>query len=331
MLKLKTFLKNKPPLIFPNFHHFSKIPNNPETTDLQSKKFRLIPLLPKRVQVYLRLGRYDRPMPILFLYLPCAWGLTLGAPVLNSAYLFYLGYFGVLSVSARAAGCIINDIWDKELDKKVERTSNRPLAQGEVTVNQALALFFAHVSFCVSGLFILPPQCVLTTAAIIPFTLVYPFMKRITYFPQLVLGLCFNSGLIVCYPTLCHTLIIGDIGFLYLAGIMWTLIYDTIYAHMDKEDDLNTGIMSTALLFQEKTKVILTLFTLALGVFVFLNFKGDLTALSKILLSVGIVTQLALLYHVNLKDRLSCLKVFKNNTLMGFILLAICISEKLAK
>ncbi len=205
--------------------------------------------LPPRLRDLALLARWDRPIGTWLLLLPCWWGLALapGPPDLRLALLFAIG-----AIAMRGAGCTINDLLDREFDRKVTRTANRPLAAGRLGVGEALA--FVAVQ-CLVGLLVLvqlPLPAVLVGFASVPLILVYPLMKRVTWWPQAVLGITFNWGVLVG-----HVAVTGRadpaMALLYLAGIAWTLGYDTIYAHQDKDDDRRVGVRSTALLFGART------------------------------------------------------------------------------
>lgn len=203
-----------------------------------------------QVKPYLQLMRLHQPVGVWLLFWPCIWGLTLasqGIPPLYFTALFFLG-----SVLMRSAGCIINDLWDRDFDAQVARTRLRPLASGAITPRQALILLLILL---VSSLWILLqlPSAVFWLACLsLPLVVLYPAMKRITWWPQVFLGLTFNFGALMGWAALRESIDLPAI-FLYLAGACWTLGYDTIYAHQDKSDDMKIGVKSTALLFAAHT------------------------------------------------------------------------------
>jgi 4-hydroxybenzoate polyprenyltransferase len=210
--------------------------------------------LPQPLRPYARLMRLERPIGWWLLLIPCWWGLCLGQiadggglPSLWFAALFLVG-----AVIMRGAGCTLNDIADRNFDGRVERTRLRPIPSGQVSVAQAMAFLAA---LCLLGLAVLLQFnwfTVFTGAASLAVVAVYPFMKRITYWPQAVLGLAFNWGALVGW-TAVHGAISAAPLLLYAGGIAWTLAYDTIYAHQDKEDDALIGLKSTALRFGDAT------------------------------------------------------------------------------
>lgn len=213
-------------------------------------------LLPADLHPYALLARLDRPIGIWLLLLPGWWGI-----VLASGGLFHMGLkswglmllFGVGAIIMRAAGCVINDLWDRDLDKQVERTKARPLAAGTLNEKQAMIFLAGLLS---AGLLILLTMnwtTIILGVLSIPLIVAYPYLKRITWWPQAFLGITFNFGALMGYSA-----VTGTLGFsallLYLAGICWTLGYDTIYAHQDREDDAMAGIKSTARLFGEDSR-----------------------------------------------------------------------------
>ena len=210
---------------------------------------------------YLRLSRFDRPIGSWLLLMPCWWSAALAAGVAHDVHdllrvvvLFFIGAFVM-----RGAGCTWNDITDRDLDDKVERTRSRPIPAGQVTVTQA-AMFL--VAQALVGLLVLVQFnrfAIMTGIASLLIVAIYPFMKRITYWPQVVLGLAFSWGALMGFAV-----ILGRIDatalVLYAGSISWVIAYDTIYAHQDTEDDALIGVKSTALLFGARTRQMLTLF-----------------------------------------------------------------------
>ena len=200
--------------------------------------------MPARWRDLAILARWDRPIGTWLLLLPCWWGLALAAQ-LPDPWLMLL--FAVGAVAMRGAGCTVNDLADRDFDRQVARTRNRPLAAGRVGRREALAFVAAQ---CLVGLLVLCGlnlQAALVAFASVPLVVIYPFMKRITYWPQAFLGLTFNWGVLVGYVAVAGGLDAAALA-LYAAGFFWTLGYDTIYAHQDKEDDALIGVRSTALL-----------------------------------------------------------------------------------
>ena len=212
-------------------------------------------LLPSAMQPYAQLMRLDRPIGWWLLLLPCWWGLFLaqvsqggGLPNLWFAFLFLAG-----AIVMRGAGCTLNDIVDRNYEGLVARTKDRPIPSGRVSVKQAFVFLSGQ---CLLGLLILlqfNPYTIVLGSASLLIIAIYPFMKRVTNWPQLVLGLAFNWGALVGWSAVQASLFWPPI-MIYLGGVFWTLAYDTIYAHQDKEDDVLIGVKSTALHFGENTK-----------------------------------------------------------------------------
>lgn len=210
---------------------------------------------PAWTRPYLRLSRADRPIGTWLLLLPCWWGLLLSMVHDGQARWFDLWIFagcGIGAVLMRGAGCTWNDITDRDFDGSVARTASRPIPSGQVTAKQALgwAVVQSLVAFCILVTF--PPMAIaLGVLALLPVA-VYPFAKRFTWWPQIFLGIAFNWGALLAWTA--HS---GRLEWpavlLYLSGMAWTLFYDTIYAHQDKEDDALIGVKSTARLFGEDT------------------------------------------------------------------------------
>lgn len=205
--------------------------------------------LPERWRDHASLARWDRPVGTWLLLLPCWWGVAL-ANRLPDPWLLFL--FAVGAVAMRGAGCTINDLADRDFDRRVARTRNRPLAAGRLGVREALV--FVAAQMLVGGLVLLALDrtAALVALASLPLVVVYPFAKRFTHWPQAFLGMTFNWGVLVGYAQAAGTLDAAAL-LLYAAGFFWTLGYDTLYAHQDKEDDALIGVKSTALLFGDRT------------------------------------------------------------------------------
>lgn len=207
--------------------------------------------LPGWARPYALLARWDRPIGTWLLYLPCVWGIALAGDPWPDAWLLVL--FGVGAVLMRGAGCTINDWWDRDLDRQVERTRGRPLAAGLVSSRQAI-LFIVLQSLLAFGILVqLTPLAIgLGVLSLVP-VILYPLAKRVTDWPQAVLGLTFNWGVPMGFAAASGTITWGALV-LYVAGLAWTLGYDTIYAHQDRADDALIGVRSTARRFGARTR-----------------------------------------------------------------------------
>lgn len=270
------------------------------------------------VTPYLELGRFNRPVGAWLLFIPCSWGIMGGFTELHD--FFYMGLFLLGSFVMRGAGCTLNDIIDRDIDSHVERTKNRPLASQKLSLTQAF--FFLGLQ-CLGGLIVLlnlPREARLLSLSTIPLVISYPFMKRVIPFPQLILAFCFNSGALISYVT-----VKGQLDFkalsLYGAGIFWTLAYDTIYAHQDKEDDALIGVKSLALSLKKSTKpalsVIYVFMFFSLSYLGFLNHSSFLYFIFLWILGIYCIYDLIIL---DLDNSQACLSCFKSHIYIGFLI-----------
>ena len=285
-----------------------------------------------QLNLFLELTRLKRPIGYMLLFWPCSWGLTLAYDFTNNynLYFFYLILFFLGSVFMRSAGCIINDIVDKEFDKKVSRTKNRPIASGKISV--MLGLFYAAI-LCLSALLVLinfNKYTIILAFCSMPLAFTYPLMKRFTYWPQLFLGITFNYGLILGWISIENDINITPI-ILYFGAIFWTLGYDTIYGYQDITDDEIIGVKSTSIKFKKNPKKFLficysitILSYLALGQVMNFNYFFYFGAL--LMVAHLFFYQLN---SFNIKNIDSCLKVFKSNNSFGFIVLVFIFLGKL--
>lgn len=284
---------------------------------------------PPATRPYLRLSRLDRPTPILFLLLPCWWGLALAALHDGQTQLFDLWIFAGCAIGAllmRGAGCTWNDISDRNFDGQVERTRSRPIPSGQVSVRGAVIWMCAQslLAFCVLLTF--------NTAAIAMGILsllpvaIYPFAKRFTWWPQVFLGLAFNWGAMLAWVAHSGALQAPAVV-LYLAGIAWTLFYDTIYAHQDTEDDALIGIKSTAQLFGDKTAAWLRRFLMAtVGLMGLAAIFAALPQGNVLAMALVIAGPWAMGWHMawqlrgfDINDRAKMLQLFRTNRDTGMI------------
>jgi len=220
----------------------------------------LVSSLPSPLQPFLRLARLDKPIGTWLLFWPCGWSLCLATPAGQMPDLHMLAVFGMGALVMRGAGCTINDMWDKNIDKAVERTRDRPITSGKVTMFDALVFLGAQLGVGLLVLLQLNWYSVLLGAASMGLVVTYPVMKRFTYYPQFVLGLAFNWGALLGWSAITGSCNWSVVLPLYVAGISWTMIYDTIYAHQDKYDDVIIGMKSTAIKFGDQTPVCLSCF-----------------------------------------------------------------------
>ena len=273
---------------------------------------------------YLRMARMDRPIGWWLLLIPCWQALALAGATrgFRWADIWLAIAFVIGAVAMRGAGCCFNDIVDRDIDGQVERTRSRPIPSGAVSVKNT-ALFMG--ALCLAGLAILLTMnsaAILVAVLSLVFVAIYPFMKRFTYWPQLFLGLAFNWGAWVGWAA--QT---GGVGWpalwLWLAGICWTIFYDTIYAHQDREDDALIGVKSTALRFGENTKRWLTGFVIgALALYLIAMLSAGLPWWS-VLLLLPFAAHLAWqLRSLDINDGSGCLRLFRSNREAGLLVVA---------
>ena len=284
-----------------------------------------------QLKLFIDLTRLKKPIGFMLLFWPCAWGLTLAYDFSKSLYnyFFYLTLFFLGSVLMRSAGCIVNDILDKEFDAKVFRTKNRPIASGKVSIK--LGIFYSIILCFLAFLVLLNFNLFTIILALgsMPLAFTYPLMKRFTYWPQLFLGITFNYGLILGWTSVKGQIDIAPILF-YLGAIFWTLGYDTIYGYQDIKDDEIIGLKSTSIKFKGKAKkFLITCYALLI---IFFLFGGNIMNLNKIYYFL-ILLPLAHLFlyqiKVNLKEPENCLKVFKSNNFFGFIIFLNILTAKI--
>tara|TARA_B100000579_G_scaffold282623_1_gene234051 strand:+ start:1 stop:810 length:810 start_codon:yes stop_codon:yes gene_type:complete len=259
----------------------------------------------------------------MLLFWPCLWGLTIAYNFENNlnTYFLYLVLFFLGSVFMRSAGCIVNDIVDRNFDKKVERTKNRPIASGKISI--FLASFYALI-LCVLAFIVLINFNFLTiilAIASMPLAFSYPLMKRFTYWPQLFLGITFNYGLLLGWISVHESISLSPI-ILYLGAIFWTLGYDTIYGYQDIKDDEIIGVKSTSIKFKDNPKKMLYLFYLVS--FLSLVSLGYLMKFSFIYFLFLIIPFLHFFVYqvgkLDIKSSINCLKLFKSNNYLGLII-----------
>ena len=277
-------------------------------------------LAPRKSRPYLRLARADRPIGTWLLLLPCWWGVALASPSWPDGRLFVL--FVVGSLVMRGAGCTLNDIVDRDYDARVARTAARPIASGQVSVPQALVFLSLLLLLGLSILLQFNSFAVILGISSLILVAFYPFMKRITYWPQFFLGLTFNWGALLGWAAVTGALATPAI-ILYVAGIFWTLGYDTIYAHQDKEDDILIGVKSTALKFSASTGRWLIGFYGATTVLI--GVAGFLTELQWPFYAALVLGALHLAWQIKTVDITApknCLAKFKSNRDFGLVVLA---------
>jgi 4-hydroxybenzoate polyprenyltransferase len=285
-------------------------------------------LAPSYTRPYLRLARLDRPIGSWLLLMPCWWSVGL-AGMHNDRFpsLWHIGLFFIGAFAMRGAGCTWNDLVDRDLDGRVERTRSRPIPSGQVTVAQATMFMVAQALIGFLVLIQFNRFTVATGIASLLVVVIYPFMKRITYWPQIFLGLAFSWGALMGWPATFGRLDWPAIV-LYAGSILWVIGYDTIYAHQDRDDDLLIGIKSTALLFGERTPTMLA--TFYAGAIALIATAGFMAG-GGIMFTIGIIAfAVHLAWQVtrlDINDPAHCLVLFKSNRDAGLILFGAMLLE----
>ena len=272
-----------------------------------------------------RLSRWDKPIGSLLLYIPCQWGLFCCTDV---SILKYSVLFAVGSVAMRGAGCTVNDIWDYKFDKLVERTKTRPIASNQISIKNAVLWSGTQSLVGLAVLLQLPFQAQVVALTSIPLVIIYPYLKRISYFPQAALGFAFNYGALVGYSV--GLPIDLNCILLYANGWCWTMVYDTLYAHQDKLDDIQVGVKSTALRFGD-TKLPLYILT---SIQSFCLFGVHLIQSGPYFIyaaSSAMLYQSYLIRTTNLHNPKSCASAFNRSTITGILIAIGLLMDNLSK
>ena len=275
-----------------------------------------------QIKLFIDLIRLKKPIGFMLLFWPCAWGLTLAydfSSDLNN-YFFYLILFFLGAFLMRSAGCIVNDILDKEFDKKVLRTKDRPIASDKISIK--LAIFYVLI-LCFFALLVLlnfNTYTIILALGSMPLAFTYPLMKRFTYWPQLFLGITFNYGLILGWTAIQNEIDLLSILF-YLGAVFWTLGYDTIYGFQDIKDDEIIGLKSASIKFKDNAKSFIFLCYLILCISILVI--GYLIN-SNLFFYIFMVLPISHLYFYQIKkfdpkNPIECLKIFKSNNLLGLL------------
>jgi len=276
----------------------------------------------QNIKLFIELTRLNRPIGYMLLFWPCLWGLTIAYDFNSELEIFY--FYSLLfllgSMLMRSAGCIVNDIVDKNFDKKVERTKNRPIASGKVSVKRAIIYSFILCGLAFLVLINFNKLTILMALLSMPLAFTYPLMKRFTYWPQLFLGITFNYGLVLAWISINNSINLVPIIF-YFGAIFWTLGYDTIYGYQDIKDDEIIGVKSTSIKFKNNPKKFISLcymsfFLSLILVGILMNFKMSF------FISL-IITFFHLGFYQIKKLEVSnpniCLNKFKSNNLLGLV------------
>jgi 4-hydroxybenzoate polyprenyltransferase len=287
--------------------------------------------VPAPARAYVRLARFDRPIGSWLLLFPCWWSLALASPdPLTAEFLRLFVLFGIGAVVMRGAGCTYNDICDRRMDAQVARTADRPLPSGQVTVPQAVAFMALLLAIGAAILFSLGPAAIWVGVASLALVFTYPLMKRVTFWPQFFLGLAFNWGALLAWAAVRADLALPAY-LLYAGGILWTLGYDTIYAHQDRRDDPRAGVKSSARRLGLGSKP--WLYAFYAGAALLTAASGWAAALAwpfYLGLALGLAQLVWQVADVDLNRPKDCLAKFKSNRLFGWIVLATIVLGQLA-
>ena len=277
----------------------------------------------KNLNLFIELTRLKNPIGYMLLFWPCIWGLTIAYNFNNdlNIFIFYSFLFFVGSILMRSAGCIVNDIADRNFDKKVARTKNRPIASGKISILLATiyVIILCFLAFLVLVNF--NKLTIILAIASIPLAFTYPLMKRFTHWPQLFLGITFNYGLILGWASINENISLAPLVF-YFGAIFWTLGYDTIYGYQDIKDDEIVGVKSTSIKFKNNPKKILfSCYLITILSLIFLGFIMNFNFIYFLFLIIPFVHLFFFqLIKLNAKNPNLCLKIFKSNNLLGLII-----------
>ncbi|MDC3110744.1 4-hydroxybenzoate octaprenyltransferase [bacterium] len=282
-----------------------------------------------KIKSYILLMRLNSPIGSMLLLYPCLWGLISAsssiAEIRQNIFLFIIFILGAFIM--RSAGCVINDIFDRNIDIQVDRTKSRPLADKSISLHESVVIFItlSSIGLCI----LLSLNTLSIKVGLLSFILliIYPLTKRITYWPQLFLALTFNIGVLIGYAAITNILPF-EIYFLYAAGIFWTLGYDTIYAYQDIDDDISIGVKSTAILFKDSAKYWISSFYILMSsnllIFGLLSSQEMIYFLLLILI---LSHQLFQIYKLDIKRPEVCLAIFKSNKYLGLLVCLVLLSN----
>ena len=276
----------------------------------------------QQLKIFVELTRLNKPIGFMLLFWPCSWGLAYALKINQnfSLFIYYLILFFLGSILMRSAGCIFNDIVDKDYDKKVKRTQSRPIPSGKITIKQSFVyvLILCALAFLILIQFNFFTIILGMSSMLLAFS--YPFMKRITYWPQLFLGITFNWGIVMAWASINNGISV-EIIILYLSAIFWTLGYDTIYGAQDMSDDEIIGLKSTSIKFKKNINLFLTisyLIVIILNLYLFKDFLGlNIFSIFLLLFCLSLIYQII---KFDKKKTDNYLNLFKLNNLSGLFL-----------
>ena len=283
------------------------------------------------LKIFIDLTRLNKPIGYMLLFWPCSWGLAYSY-IFNqntNLFIYFLILFFFGSVLMRSAGCIFNDIVDKDFDKLVNRTKNRPIALGKISIKKSLlyVLVLCFLAFLILIQFNTKTIILGMSSMLLAFA--YPFMKRITYWPQLFLGLTFNWGIIMAWSAMNND-ISNEIILFYLSAIFWTLGYDTIYGSQDMSDDEIIGLKSTAIKFKKNLKLFVAVsYLISSSIIIYLFNESIGVNIFSMLVTLFILSLVYQVFNFTKENPKTCLKMFKFNNISGFILFLALISQSI--
>ena len=285
----------------------------------------------ENLKLFIQLTRLNKPIGYMLLFWPCLWGLTIAYDFKNNLnlFIFYSILFFLGSVLMRSAGCIVNDVVDKNFDKKVKRTKNRPIASGKVSIFLAIIYCLTLCGLAFLVLINFNKLTIIIAILSMPLAFTYPLMKRFTYWPQLFLGITFNYGLLLGWISIQENISLTPIVF-YIGAIFWTLGYDTIYGYQDIKDDEIIGVKSTSIKFKNNSKVFISfcyfVFISSLVITgLHMNFENNYFLLLMLPFAHLFIFQIN---KLKINNPNSCHLKFKSNNFLGLIIFIIILVEK---
>lgn len=280
--------------------------------------------LPEKWIPYAELLRLEKPVGTSLLLVPSLWGITMASYAVQASlgtFLYASTLFAVGALVMRGAGCIINDMLDKDLDNKVLRTTERPIASGRVSRKQAFAFLTSQMFIGLGILLSLPFDCFYVGALSIPFISAYPLFKRFTYYPQVMISICFSWGILVGFPAVGAPLDLSVAAPLFASNFLWSMIYDSIYAHQDKKFDIEAGVKSTALAWGDKTRpIVKSLFVGQAAMFFTAGFMNSMGVGFYTLGAYGFYRFWNKIKQTDLDSPASCWKFFTDNVKTGLFM-----------
>ena len=277
------------------------------------------------IKKFILTSRYDKPLGILLLYIPCVWGISLYSFSISEDILLCIIFLAGAS-GMRALGCIWNDYTDKDFDKKINRTKTRLIASNQVSNREIIIFVLINAAIGSFPLYFIPLHSILISFSILPIVIIYPYMKRYTWWPQFWLGLCFNWGIFICYSIYNQNLLQIELILFYLGAVFFTIGYDTIYGFQDVLDDEIVGVKSTSLKFKNRPKYFLSTIYFICFSFWLISFyllKKPIFTLCLLILIFFLLFLIIMLTNTN--DVKECTNTFRYNTYFSFVVMMILV------